>query len=99
MDAHQQGTFFQNLGTLIGKIRTPFPIFKKGQGRPPYHPSNLPPPVVVCLSCKQNMKKTWDTIKEVLDKTKTFQNDILTSYKDFKQFMGFSETVLQEYTL
>ena len=27
-------------------------------------------------SCKQNMKKTWDTIKEVIGKTKTFKNDI-----------------------
>ena len=27
-------------------------------------------------SCKQNMKKTWDTIKEVIGKTKAFKNDI-----------------------
>ena len=27
-------------------------------------------------SCKENMKKTWDTIKEVIDKTITFKNDI-----------------------
>ena len=27
-------------------------------------------------SCEQNMKKTWDTIKEVIVKTKTFKNDI-----------------------
>ena len=28
-------------------------------------------------SCKQNIKKTWDTIKGVIGKTKTFKNDIL----------------------
>ena len=27
-------------------------------------------------SCKQNMKKTWDTVKEVIGKSKTFKNDI-----------------------
>ena len=27
-------------------------------------------------SCKQNMKKTWDTIKEVIGTSKTFKNDI-----------------------
>ena len=27
-------------------------------------------------SCNQNMKKTWDTIKEVTGKTKTFKNNI-----------------------
>ena len=27
-------------------------------------------------SCKQNMKKTWDTMKEVIGKNKTFKNDI-----------------------
>ena len=27
-------------------------------------------------NCKQNMKKTWDTIKQVIRKTKTFENDI-----------------------
>ena len=27
-------------------------------------------------NCKQNMKKTWDTIKQVIGKTKTFKNDI-----------------------
>ena len=27
-------------------------------------------------SCNQNMKKAWDTIKEVVGKTKTFKNDI-----------------------
>ena len=91
--------FFKIWALLLAKSEHLFLFSKKGRGDLPHHPSNLPPPVVVCLSCKQNMKKTWDTIKEVVDKTKTFQNDILTSYKDFKQFMGFSETVLQEYTL
>ena len=28
-------------------------------------------------SCKQNMKKTWDTIKEVIGKIETFKNEIL----------------------
>ena len=28
-------------------------------------------------NCKQNMKKTWDTIKQVIGKTKTIKNDIL----------------------
>ena len=27
-------------------------------------------------NCKQNMKKTWDTIKQIIGKTKTFKNDI-----------------------
>ena len=27
-------------------------------------------------SCNQNLKKTWDTIKEVTGKTKTFKNNI-----------------------
>ena len=27
-------------------------------------------------NCKQNLKRTWDTIKQVIDKTKTFKNDI-----------------------
>ena len=30
-------------------------------------------------SCEQNMKKTWDTIKEVIGKTKTFKNGISKS--------------------
>ena len=91
--------FFKIWALLLAKSEHLFLFSKKDRGDLPHHPSNPPPPVVVCLSCKQNMKKTWDTIKEVVDKTKTFQNDILTSYKDFKQFMDFSETVLQEYTL
>ena len=27
-------------------------------------------------NCKQNMKKTWDTIKQVIGKTETIKNDI-----------------------
>ena len=27
-------------------------------------------------SCQPNIKKIWDTIKEVIDKTKAFKNDI-----------------------
>ena len=86
-------------------------------------------------SCKQTMKKSWDKIKEIIGKTKTFKNDILkrmvidgietfdqnkiangfnkyfteigpklassilTSSKDFKQFMNVSKTALQEYPL
>ena len=30
-------------------------------------------------SCKQNMNKMWDTIKEDIDETKTFKNDIQKS--------------------
>ena len=30
-------------------------------------------------SCKQNMNKMWDTIKEDIDETETFKNDIQKS--------------------
>ena len=28
------------------------------------------------MFCEQNMKKMWDTIKQIIGKTKTFKNDI-----------------------